>query len=485
MLRTKLVTLLSKFSKEEMKQFELFLASPYFNQSEKLLKFFRLIEPYHPLFDSAKLEKERLYKSLHGKSKYNDSTMRELISELFKLSKRFLLLQQLESDELQASKLRYTWFRHRQMDKLAISELENRSELLENYERRDNYFYHHRWLLDLDKFDIAGNQSIGKEHQLIKDFDLYAHVHSLNRNYLVNCFVSQIYLLNLRRIYQFSLDEALIKQLEIDTYPYFNKGDNLIDILFSTFQLLRADNDEYFFELKKRFLENDPAIDLTVMQDTGVTLENYCASKIRQGEERFIKEVVQIYRFEIENNLHLNNNKMSPVYYRNVVVRGAETDQLEWIESFVENHKVYLPKEVSEVCYLYARAHVLFARKRYQEALRMALSCNETHFVAKVLIRFLVARSQYELEMMDELRTELDSLRHHLADEKLTAERRQHLQMFVTALRNLAELKSTLSREKWLLLSKQVEEQKGLANHSWFKLKVEELKITANRKNSN
>jgi hypothetical protein len=482
MLQSKLLGLFKHFSKEELDEFDKFLASPYFNQSEKLLKFFRLIAHYQPLFDSANLEKEKLYKALHGKGKYNDSTMRELISDLFKQAKQFLSYHEFRNDKLELSKLRFNWFRVHQIERLAEAEIENRTKLLADYTDRDNYYYHHRWILDLDIFDLDGNNTIGKEHLLLKDFAVFDHVHSLNRNYLVNCFIAYIYLLNLRGIYDFNLDDSFLQRLEADALPYIGKGDKLIDIFFNNFQLLRTNDEKYFFELKARFFENDISVGYLNMRDAGVTLQNFCTRKARDGDERFTREIMQIYRFEIENNLYLNNGLLSPVYFCNVAERGAEANELDWTEYFVENYHQYLPEGDQLNTYRYAHAHILFAREKYRDALRMALSSNITRFVTKILLRNLIARCQYELGMIDELRQELGNYKHHQKDEKLTEQRRNYFQVFATNLRLLIDLKENYTREKWARLSEQVELQKGSANRNWFQEKLTEIRAVSVRR---
>jgi hypothetical protein len=105
----------------------------------------------------------------------------------------------------------------------------------------------------------------------------------------------------------------------------------------------------------------------------------------------------------------------------------------------------------------------------------MALSCNIPFFVSKILIRNLVARAQYELDMPDELQVELQAHQHHLRDEKLTEDRRQHLQTFITVMRQLGELKGNYNAKKLKQLSEQVEMQKGFANKKWFQEKIREL----------
>jgi hypothetical protein len=472
------------FSKEQLKRFELFLMSPYFNQSEKLVKFYRLIEPHQPLFDSKKLDKEKLYAGLHAKTEYNDATMRELISELFKLAKAFIAHNKLSENSLDASVLRYDWFFNNNMTKLAHAEVDARESLLKEQTLRDWYYYYHRRFFDLHKFQTTAAQFRSAEHKLLDDLNLFAPIHSLNRDYLISCLSLQIYLLNLARIYKFSLDETLVRQVRFMASNYINKGDTLIDILFNIFQMLRTNNEKYFFELKNRFFQNDKSVPVTVAMEAGVALENFCLKKIREGADHFSAELMPVYRFEVENELFMESHEMNYVYYLNVAVRGAEENDITWTEHFVENYHKFLPQEIRIDAQNFARAHLLFARKKYEEALRLALSCKVPFFISKILLRNLVARIQYELGMWDELQVGFAAYTHHLNDERFTDERKQFFQKFIKAMRQLCELNASYNGEKLMQLSNLVDTQKGFANKKWFKEKIKALADSHSRRNN-
>jgi len=159
-----------------------------------------------------------------------------------------------------------------------------------------------------------------------------------------------------------------------------------------------------------------------------------------------------------------------------------QTDQLEWADYFIENYARYLPREHREDTYNYAKAHVLFARKEYEAALRLALSCNIVFPIAKILIHNLVARIHYELGMLDELQTELDKHRHHLKDDKLTDDYRQKFQTFIQVLRQLGELKGNFNREKLEDLSLMINRQPTFASQWWLQKKIKELREEFSKK---
>jgi len=155
MQQSKLIALFRVFSLEDMKAFESFLLSPYFNQSSKLARLFKLIAPHHPTFESDKLTKEKLYKTLHqDKTGYSDATMRELISDLFKLARSYIAHEELKRNTMQAGLLKYQWLYARHLFKLAQAEAEQHRALLEQYPTHDHDYYHHRWQQDIKQFEL-------------------------------------------------------------------------------------------------------------------------------------------------------------------------------------------------------------------------------------------------------------------------------------------------------------------------------------------
>ena len=476
MQQSKLISLLRKFTKEEFKHFESFLLSPYFNQSQKLVKFFKLLEPHQPLFNSKKLEKEKLYEALHGPGKYNDSTMRELISDLFKLAKSFTLQRAIESDELQSGVLKFNWFYSRNLEKLAESELDNIETVLEGYTEHNEVYYYHRWLNERNKFIIGIDKSRDAAYKYFEKHDVAEQIHTLNRAYLVNFLSAYHHFQAYKLAYNYSVDDGILLPLETLAAPYIRQGDTIVDMHFIIFQLTRTGDDKLYHELKELLLHKNNRVPESLVIQAAIALKNHCAIKISDGFEPFRKEILQILRFEVENNYYLYNGTLTYAFYFNVANIVSEADELDWADHFTDNYKHFLPEEYREDAYNYAKAHILFARGLFKDALRMALSCKIPFPVSKILIRNLVARSQYELGMLYELQTELDTHRHHLKDEKLTEDYREKFQLFIQVMRPLAELKGNYNLKKLEALSRSVDKEKIFASKWWFQRKIKELK---------
>lgn len=475
MLQSRVISLFRNFSKEEMKRFDAFLMSPYFNQSDKLIKFYRLIAPHHPLFDSKRLQKEKLYSTLYSKDEYNDQAMRKLISDLYKLAKIFIAQEGFEKDELQGGIYLHRWLTEHNIEKIVDAELETRRAILDGAMIHDDDYYYHSWMYELHKFKAESDRLRGAEHKLLKGFDLWAPIHAHNRNYLINCFWLHLFLLTIERLYNFPMDESLLNQVESLAPRYINQGDTIIDFFYNIFKLIRTEEAPYYFELKERFLIKDPLIPQTLLREACVSMENFCISRIREGEEQFVSEVMQIYRLEVENELYLENGAIDTIYYFNVALRGTECGELDWADEFIENNKKYLPDDRREDSYSYAKAHILLGQHRYEEALRMALSCQIPHLVGRITIRVLVARIQYELGMMDEILVELNAWKHQLKDEKLSKEFKSYFHQFFVSIKQLCELREDYTRDKYVQLHDQIKMSKAMPGKKWFLEKLREM----------
>ena len=101
---TKLIQILKTFTKEEIKEFEKFVASPYFSRGRNLKPLFKILRTSHPHFNNPIFTYESIFKSLYPEEKNNklraENVLRVLSSELVKLAEEFLTYEQMKSNKL-------------------------------------------------------------------------------------------------------------------------------------------------------------------------------------------------------------------------------------------------------------------------------------------------------------------------------------------------------------------------------------------------
>ncbi|HMS65746.1 MAG TPA: hypothetical protein PKD83_10905 [Ignavibacteria bacterium] len=90
MLNTSLLEILRTFDKAELKRFEDFVQSPYFNKKTIIIKLFKNLKKYAPDFKKDNLKREIVWKSLYPEKEFNYGVMKNLIYDLTQLVERFL-----------------------------------------------------------------------------------------------------------------------------------------------------------------------------------------------------------------------------------------------------------------------------------------------------------------------------------------------------------------------------------------------------------
>ncbi|MCW3126900.1 MAG: hypothetical protein JWO03_2558 [Bacteroidetes bacterium] len=475
MHQTKLIQLLNRFDKNEIKEFEAFLGSPFFNTSEKLLTFYKLLIPYHPLYESPKIAKEKLYKKLHGATAYNDQTMRELISSLFKLAKEFISHHQLKHNPIQASNQRYDWLFQRGLVKISEQELIQCEDMLTGYKERDYNFYYQRWLADFNVYQHQSEMMRDREYKLIKQMDFGQHLHSLNKYYLVRFLESYLYLFNMSKIYNTPMDHSIAGHIDSFAEPYIGQGDRVLDILYYMYRLLATGEERYFFELKSLFQEYDGAIVKPIMLNLSVNMENYCLARLRTGNTKFGPELMQVYHLTVERELMLENGELSYSLYRNIVIMGIDSGEKEWVNQFVEKYKAMLPAQFRDQIYDFCRAYILFEDKKYEEALMIVLTLTSFSDFYKIDIKNLTARIQYELGMFEQLSTLLESYPYHLNRESISMQRKENTSLFSGFMKELVLLKHQYSDSSWKKLLNRTGETPTFSNKPWFMEKLAEM----------
>ena len=90
MLSSSLTDILRSFSKKEIKEFGLFVESPYYNTSEATTKLYYEIIKFYPAFSSRNYDKEYLFSKVYPGGILKEDLLRKLLSNLIKLTNEFL-----------------------------------------------------------------------------------------------------------------------------------------------------------------------------------------------------------------------------------------------------------------------------------------------------------------------------------------------------------------------------------------------------------
>src|SRR6185295_15771116 len=100
MLNSKLIDCLKTFSPKQIKWFDEFLCSPYFNKNDDLVKLYRFIVKYAPKFSNPDLDKNTVYCKTFNTKKADEKKLSYLMSDMLNLLEKFIVIQRMENQPL-------------------------------------------------------------------------------------------------------------------------------------------------------------------------------------------------------------------------------------------------------------------------------------------------------------------------------------------------------------------------------------------------
>ena len=155
MHNNKVYTILQHFDKNDFKQFNKYINSPYFNKSKLLIRYFDQLEKHLHSKNSDDFPKEKFWKKIFPNQHYNDVRFRKLSSDLLKIIEGYLSQIEFDkSDFLKVENLIKT-IGNKGIEKLYQPTLKNANNLASKFPYRDSNFYSSSAIFSLSHFSSA------------------------------------------------------------------------------------------------------------------------------------------------------------------------------------------------------------------------------------------------------------------------------------------------------------------------------------------
>ncbi|HEY3250869.1 MAG TPA: hypothetical protein VGK25_07095, partial [Ignavibacteria bacterium] len=141
MIKSKAIEIIQTFDSREFHEFGKFVDSPFFNSNTKLIEMYSLLKKFYPAFSQKNFTKENLYQKLFPGKKYNDGTMRKLLSSLQSLAEEYLANTRFMRNQTFQKRLALMQrLDEKKLDVLFKQQLYNIQKLYENEGYEDVYF---------------------------------------------------------------------------------------------------------------------------------------------------------------------------------------------------------------------------------------------------------------------------------------------------------------------------------------------------------
>lgn len=479
MLKSTLLDILRTFNKEQLKNFGLFLNSPYHNRNSNVLKLFNSVKSFYPAFDNKRLQRELLWKSLFPGREFRYGVMKNLIFELQKLSEKFLSLEKFGSNEFEFGVNLLDAFLDKDLKTLFYKNTKYYKSRLIKSGIDVKYFYY-KYIFESKEL----NQIYLSEKKKHKDVIPAGNPNeSLLIFFFISFFNSNYNSLHESVLYNSPYDKGYLDSV-IDFCKNSPVKNNKYVSVFSSVinTLLFPDDERIFYSLKKSLKSNSGKLSSELIYNVFTALANFCTMKMMKGNSEFIKEQFGIYKLMIESGNYSNgkDNYINPYMYANIVSMAANLRQFSWAERFIEKFKNKLEKSRREQCFPFAMVSLNLKRKRFGTALEYLSRVKSGDVIDKITIRRFQMMLYYESGYLDELHSLIDATRHFIANDRKTSVRTKNIfNNFLYFVNKFTEIKGNIKNKKYDgyfldKLRKQINERE-LSNKTWILEKLEEL----------
>jgi len=484
---SKLTEVLRSFSAEELKSFEKFLNSPFFNFGRDLTPFFKIVRSYYPDFSHKKFTAEHIYSKLYpGKTRSGNinQTIKTLSTELINSCKKFFEQVEFGKDLNHRNYYLCNQLRTRKLYKDFDKEYKHSAGQQKKSDKGgipdfiDRYFINavfRDYSLDRNDFLNAFESTLAADENIVSAAIMMCFMIEDMKN------ISTGYNLPLR----YTLMNNVIENLDPERLLFEMKKNNdrfypYVLIFFMIYKMNKyKEKREYFYELKKLLIEHKDLFGQSENYMFWNILLSYCSFN---GLSK--TEFIAIYDHMLKNNIYKRPDEdFHIVLFRNIIIVKAIACEFEWLENFIEKYSGELHIEYRENMYNFSYAHVNFAKGNFETALEYISKVSYDVFIFKIDVRILLLKTYYELSYVEQAYSLIDSTLHFLkSTSEFSDESKFEYRTFVQHIREILKLRFSEKTDPHLVsfLEKKIGE--GSTNNAgqtdWLLLKIKDMKVS-------
>lgn len=429
----KIIQVLRTFDKRELRNFGEFVYSPYFNKNEPVKRLFDTFEKYYPGFTNRNLTPEKIFIKVFPKDKYDYHKINNVISDLYKLSERFLAYQHAEQSEYFIERNIFRSLRNKELYK--IYEQKHAAYMKELIARRfkDEEFYFYLYEMNDEYLWYATIKKPNTELNILQtEFDHFF------RFVLIR--MLRFYNLMLHERNQNNVDYKLTMFHEILGYITKEKIEEIPAMLvFRTILLLLHTKDNQYYKelwrLKEKYFNefkfDDQYLIFIHLYDFAAYMVNFT------GDDSYNRDMYVIYKEMIEKRFMTPDNFLFP-NFMNVVKISCRVGEYDYADNFIKNFQFSIPESernnVLEFCY----GVMEFSKGNLKNALKHFSKSNFQNFLFKVQVKILLLKIYFKLGMYEQALAMIDTFKHFVArEENLLPEHRISYDSFLNLMLEL------------------------------------------------
>ncbi len=416
--RGKTINVLRKLSHSELKHFERFLRSPFFNSNKNLIRFYSYLKKFSPDFN---FDHEKAHKFLFPDKKINPVKIRQLLSDLLLKLLDYLSYEGYIKNRLLKNTILMKELLQKEEFILLADTFKNSKSHQKKMNVFDSDYYYDNYILETVYIDFLSSKS-GLYHETLE--------HMKEQQGQFNKYVVHTLLkLNLDRlIYRhYSDDLQLILFDELLSHLRTNDYDDVPIKTYYKLLLMELNpkDGKFYYDYKKIVLKNWKYFDRIEAANLFKALTNYCTIKISKRKNKYISEVFDLYQIILKNNLYeiYEGKYLHHIDFLKILLYGLNLNKKIWTFNFIQNYKEKLSGKHKDNAYYLGMSFFCFSERYFEKTLEYLTRVKTIDLVYKVFLKNLLIKTYYELGETELIKNQIDSFRHFLRKNKKLIEK--------------------------------------------------------------
>jgi len=399
---SKVLVLLHQFSNKELKELGLWLRSPIHNSSEKVIKLYECIKNKQRN-TTTPLNEHILLKSigvLHSSSqkkiimREDRKVLQQTLHLLYLQTQDFLVWKNIQQDDIQTKRHLMDAFLEKTTYKLVPPILNKSKNKLAATALRDIKYCEDVFSLTEMEFYLTillGNRNTDTELQHL--------IETLRQSFFSKSLKYYCSVITYEKILNIKFDCPFLKHIKAHLESGTDRDIPVIHVYYSLLKLLEYEKPEDFYTLKNYLFRHLDNFGMTDIRQFFNHMTNYCIWKIRNGSQEFLQERFEVYQKGIELKCWSAGTYFSEHQFVHIVKTALALNEIDWVQTFFEEHKNLLNPKVQDVFVNYYEALLAFELKEYDKVQDYLGQINTADdFVYYVQFKILYIKIFYDIQ---------------------------------------------------------------------------------------
>lgn len=436
MKKTRLIEVLRSFEKKELREFKKWLYSPVHNQREDVRQLYTYLIDGKRLDKDHLIHKEKVFTFLYPDEVYDDAKMRQVSYFFMKEMESYLVFASSRADELEYKIRLARIYNERELKREFESNLTGLDKLLDNAQYIDSTYHRFNYQKNLEESRHLATQkrqiAFEKMQEVSQKLDTY---------FLSEKLQTSLDMLTAQSIYKTEFDFGILE----DILKYIEENELYelpsIGVYYFTFRSLEFKDEEgYYWKLKDLLMSNLDTFRVQKLKEFFVNLINYCVGKANVGRKEFIRELFELYRVGLEEDILTFGGRVTRVMFINIVNNGSMLEEFDWVGNFIEKFKNDLNSAEKEPVVNLSQGILNYYRKDYQDAEQYLLASTHQDILLNLLTRNYLLRTYYKLDKEDELELLIESMGKYLMRKEIVGYARDIYKNILSLMKKLVNL---------------------------------------------